>query len=106
MNQLSSDLSLQCVTDVIIEFSVMNIGSTEETIQNIKTSFNNERPFVPVSDGMSLQTREILPGQTMKSSQRYSLDFCSTYQASEESSILYEVEVDCASGETYISALS
>eukprot|EP00557_Chaetoceros_sp_GSL56_P001182 CAMPEP_0176488648 /NCGR_PEP_ID=MMETSP0200_2-20121128/6830_1 /TAXON_ID=947934 /ORGANISM="Chaetoceros sp., Strain GSL56" /LENGTH=748 /DNA_ID=CAMNT_0017885663 /DNA_START=576 /DNA_END=2822 /DNA_ORIENTATION=+ len=103
MSRLSSDLSLQCTADVIIEYSITNIGKVEETLENIQTSFNSERPFVSVIDDLSLQARNLLPEKTVISSRRYSFDFCST---SEGSSLLFEIELDCTGGETYISSLN
>lgn len=101
MSKLSSDLSLSCNKEIIVEYSITNVGKTDETVQNVKTSFNNERPFV---DDLSLQSRYILPAQTLISSQTHSFDFCAAYQESQESSLLFEIEVDCVNGETHLSS--
>jgi hypothetical protein len=106
MNKLSTDLSLDCKTDIIVEYSITNIGKVEETVDNIKAAFNGERPFESVVDDLPLPARTLLPGQTVTSSKTYPLDFCSTYQASLETSLLFEIEVDCVSGETHIAAFN
>lgn len=78
----------------------------EEIVDNIKAAFNGKCPVESVVDDLSLPARTLLPGQTVTSSKTYPLDFCSTYQASLETSLLFEIEVDCVSGETHIAAFN